>query len=247
MMFSSADGHRHARLGHPAGWLDPRIRYERGAGTSDRRDRRLSVHPARRKGADLTAEERVYVASQWQLMWRNFASTSWRWSRHASSSFSICHRPDLRVLGSLWTRFGAGPRQYAAHARFISGMRTASSSAPLSMASSRAWIWRPFSASRSRKGCHLPHPVLCPRRAIQALGPFRRPTATFSAQARARSCFVLGTDGLGRDLFSRMLAGSADQPRIGLVGVAISLVLGCICRRHLRLSMAAWPTWSSSG
>lgn len=39
--------------------------------------------------------------------------------------------------------------------------------------------------------------------------------------------FLVGTDGLGRDLFSRVLAGSRVSLSIGLVGVFISFVLGC--------------------
>ena len=40
--------------------------------------------------------------------------------------------------------------------------------------------------------------------------------------------FLLGTDDLGRDVFSRVLAGSRVSLTIGLVGVLISFVLGCL-------------------
>jgi peptide/nickel transport system permease protein len=40
--------------------------------------------------------------------------------------------------------------------------------------------------------------------------------------------FLLGTDGLGRDLFSRMLAGARISLSIGLVGVLLSFALGCL-------------------
>ncbi|WP_078060191.1 MULTISPECIES: ABC transporter permease [Gracilibacillus] len=40
--------------------------------------------------------------------------------------------------------------------------------------------------------------------------------------------FILGTDGMGRDLFSRLILGSQVSLSIPLVGVAISLILGFI-------------------
>ncbi|MEM7535775.1 MAG: ABC transporter permease [Chloroflexota bacterium] len=40
--------------------------------------------------------------------------------------------------------------------------------------------------------------------------------------------FLFGTDSLGRDMFSRVLQGARVSLSIGLVGVAISFVLGCL-------------------
>ena len=49
----------------------------------------------------------------------------------------------------------------------------------------------------------------------------------FGAENEGKVC-LLGTDELGRDLYSRILAGSRISLTIGLVGVAISFVLGCL-------------------
>lgn len=49
----------------------------------------------------------------------------------------------------------------------------------------------------------------------------------FGAEGEGR-VFLLGTDSLGRDLFTRILAGSRVSLTIGLVGVMLSFVLGCL-------------------
>ena len=49
-----------------------------------------------------------------------------------------------------------------------------------------------------------------------------------SVRRRRGACRALGTDALGRDVFSRVIASSPIGLTIGLVGALINFVLGCI-------------------
>ena len=67
----------------------------------------------------------------------------------------------------------------------------------------------------------------------------------FGVDGEAAHLFLFGTDKLGRDLFSRNIRAARISLTIGLVGVTISFILGCIlggisgcCRA--RRTCAAW-------
>lgn len=59
------------------------------------------------------------------------------------------------------------------------------------------------------------------------VGLFRVRLHLFGVDAPGR-IFLFGTDALGRDVFSRTLQGAQISLTIGLVGIAMSFVLGCI-------------------
>ena len=55
-----------------------------------------------------------------------------------------------------------------------------------------------------------------------------RSTVRFMGVDQPGTLFLFGTDRLGRDLYSRTVAGARVSLTIGLVGVAISFVIGCL-------------------
>ena len=55
-----------------------------------------------------------------------------------------------------------------------------------------------------------------------------RSTVRFMGVDQPGTLFLFGTDRLGRDLYSRTVAGARVSLTIGLVGVAVSFVIGCL-------------------
>ena len=53
-------------------------------------------------------------------------------------------------------------------------------------------------------------------------------TSICSARPKAAPCYLLGTDRLGRDVLSRIIYGARISLTIGLLGIAISFVLGIV-------------------
>jgi peptide/nickel transport system permease protein len=74
------------------------------------------------------------------------------------------------------------------------------------------------------------HPLalFVPTEPYKVLGVFTAQTRLIGTQDREAPFFLLGSDRLGRDLLSRIIAGATISLTIGLVGVAISLILGVL-------------------
>ena len=67
------------------------------------------------------------------------------------------------------------------------------------------------------------------------LGLFPTGLHLLGVEGEDQALSLLGTDGLGRDLYSRLVHGTRTSLTIGLVGVVLSLVLGVVLGGYLRV------------
>ena len=184
-----------------------------------------AVVPAQQQAA-ATEEERVFVASQWQLMW-------WRFKKHraamvaawvlillyviavASEFFSMAHPEDIETsLGYLspqtihWFDGGFHP-----HVKGVSG------------GINRETFQREYETDPDDK---IPVHFFVRGFEYKFLGFIKidRHLMGIPEGYDRAGPYVLGTDRLGRDMWSRLMYGTRVSMSIGLVGVAISLLLG---------------------
>jgi peptide/nickel transport system permease protein len=175
------------------------------------------------------AEERISVASQWQLMW-------WRFRRHrvamagtvvvllfygivvfadflayASPTASEAQRSLLPPQAIQWLDGG----RFRPHVYALRGARD-----PVSLKR----VYRPDPARK------IPVQLFghgFPYRLFGVIPTDRHLLAVGEGRAED-TLFLLGTDEQGRDLWSRLMYGTRTSLTIGLVGVAMSLVLGVV-------------------
>jgi peptide/nickel transport system permease protein len=175
----------------------------------------------------LKAEEKVFVASQWKLMWLHFR-------RHhlamiglgvililyalalfhpivapyeKGSRSNYIFRPPQRL--HFWDENGFSPRP------FVYGTTTKRDLATMSRAfeddtSQRYYVY--FFVGGDQ---------------YEFFGLFPSNVHLFGVE-QGGTAFLLGTDDLGRDVFSRVLYGAAISLSVGLVGVLLSFLLGVI-------------------
>ncbi len=174
-------------------------------------------------------EEKIYVASQWQLMW-------WRFRKHKMAIAGGIVLILFYIVTLFWEFIAPyDPLRYDVKYTFVPPQ------------------WPVFYDSA---GFHFPPIVygLKPRRDPETLamvfdvdketrlqlrffvrgdpyklwGLFPSDLHLFGLEKGGQQVFILGSDRLGRDMLTRILAGTRISMTIGLVGVFVSLILGIL-------------------
>lgn len=173
------------------------------------------------------AQERVYLASQWRLMW-------WKFRRHRLAVVSGAFL-GLLYASILVSEFLAPYHYLSRHidhiyappqavhlfhegrlvGPFVYGQRY-----QLNMVNLKREYTPDF-------GIVQPIRFLCRSDAYQFWGLFESDIHLF-CPAESGTLFLLGTDRLGRDLLSRIIYGARVSLTIGIIGVAISFVLALV-------------------
>ncbi|NLS77969.1 MAG: ABC transporter permease [Chloroflexi bacterium] len=182
------------------------------------------------EGQAAAGEEKIHTASQWQLMW-------WKFRRHrmaiAGGIFiaimyfvaALCEFLAPYPLDKRFAKFNAAPPQPIRfvdaegrfHLRpFVYALREYSD--PVT--------WRLTYQDDTTK--MAPIYLFVRRDGYKFWGRWAGNLHLFGVKGEQETLFLLGTDNLGRDLYSRILYGARISLSIGLVGVLISLAIGAV-------------------
>ena len=175
------------------------------------------------------SEERIYVASQWQLMW-------WRFRKHKVAVVSTVII--LLLYGiALFPEFlsPADPFDYNAKFTFAPPQR-------IHFFDENGFHLRPFvyalTPSRDpdtlemiyKTDTSTKYPIytFVHGHEYKLLGLFKTDLHLFGIKDPKGTLYLFGSDRKGRDVLSRVLYGARISMSIGLVGVGLSLVLGIL-------------------
>lgn len=183
--------------------------------------------PEEREGP-LTAEQlRFSTASQWQLVW-------WRFRRHRLAMVSLWFLA-LLYASTLVTEFLAPYGPHTRHAQFINappqrlqlfheGRFVGPFVYGYGFRLDRATLRREYAPDPAKI---QPLRFFCRGEPYRLMGLIPGDLHLVCPAERG-TLFLLGTDRLGRDVLSRILYGARVSLTVGLVGIAVSFVLGIV-------------------
>jgi peptide/nickel transport system permease protein len=172
-------------------------------------------------------DERYYLATQWQLMWRKFR-------RAKLALFGLGVLAVFYTI-ALFCEFVAvqHPETYYARHQYAPP-------SSIHVVDETGWHWPFVHAITDKldpesglrvftevKDCRYPIQLFARGEAYRLWGLIPTDRHLLGVEAPAK-LYLFGTDRLGRDLYSRIVYSFRISLTLGLVGVAISFVLGCI-------------------
>ena len=184
---------------------------------------------ARDEAATTVTEERIWVASQWQLIW-------WRFRKHrlAMAGGIVILLSYLVVIGADFLAYSDPTASDANRSlmppqaiRWLDDGRLSPHVLALKGRRDPVTLKRVYEPDPNKK---LPVILFARGFEYKFLGviPTDRHLIGVEGARVEESIFILGTDQLGRDLWSRLMRGTQTSLTIGLVGVALSLFLGIL-------------------
>jgi peptide/nickel transport system permease protein len=199
------------------------------AGATPAADDTVAAAPPPGLSLGTVAEERVSVASQWQLMW-------WRFRRHRLAMVATAVVA-LFYLGVMFADFLAYAPPTASEAQ-----RSLLPPQPIRWFDEGRFSPHVYGLTGQRdpntlKRVYTPDPTkkirvrfLVPGFEYRFLGvlPTRLHLIGVEEGQPEETLFLFGTDEQGRDLWSRLVYASRTSLTIGLVGVGLALVLGVL-------------------
>lgn len=173
------------------------------------------------------AQEKVYLASQWRLMW-------WKFSRHRLAVVSGIFLA-LMYASIFMSEFLAPYNYQTRHTDFLytppqaihlfhEGRFIGPFVYGFRMTKDMDTLRRVYTPDRTRVERLR---FFCRGESYQFWGLWRG-NLHLVCPAEGGSAFLLGTDRLGRDMLSRIIEGARISLSIGLIGIAVSIVLGVV-------------------
>ncbi|MCQ6560060.1 ABC transporter permease [Paenibacillus mendelii] len=177
----------------------------------------------------MDTKEVYEAASQWRLIW-------WKFKKHKLAMIAVPVLLLLYLMAALCdfisptlpvTRFADYKNAPPQKIRFIdeSGFHLQPFVYDMKQQTDKETFRRSFTTDTTKK---YPIQLFVKGEPYKLLGLFQTDVHLFGNEQAQAPIFLMGTDSLGRDLFTRILYGARISLSFGLVGILLTLVLGLL-------------------